>query len=595
MLNPDTPLALPACERKFALVPLAACFVAPALLNYWLGRSAGIPWGWRLGVSGVTILAGALIWKACARRGNWAALLLASTAFVTAALKLGSFIAAINAHPLAQDWSEGSQFYYASLFFSSKIYGFQAALPVLHPAQYLTQSLPFLAGRVPIWAMRLWEATLWVTTPLITAWLLIRRLQLPGGALRWAFLAWSFCYLLAGPVYYHLFVAVILVLGAVKWPASDRRGRLLSLTALLAASLWAGISRVNWFPVPGMLAAGLYFIENDVGPQKPWRYLRAPLLMAGAGSLTALAAHLAYIPISGNPANYFASSYTSPLVLRRLLPNPTFPPGILLGILAVSLPLLALVGLSLQADGRRIHLLRLAGLASMLGVLFGGGLLVSTKVGGGSNLHNLDAFMVLLWITSTALVFRRYRGDHPHEGAPARSLPGATRWGGALLALAVLAPLAFAFPAGQPASRLGEVETGKLLSRLQGYVDEAVRRGGEVVFITNRHLLTFATIDGVRLVPEYEKVFLMEMAMAGNRGYLDRFYNDLKSHRFALIVSDPLLTGLDSRGKPFSAEDEIWNKVVARKILCYYQPYKAFSIAHLQLLTPRAGGGEDCP
>ena len=34
-----------------------------------------------------------------------------------------------------------------------------------------------------------------------------------------------------------------------------------NLVLVLVASLWAGISRVNWLPVPGMLAAALYLLE----------------------------------------------------------------------------------------------------------------------------------------------------------------------------------------------------------------------------------------------------------------------------------------------------------------------------------------------
>jgi hypothetical protein len=45
-----------------------------------------------------------------------------------------------------------------------------------------------------------------------------------------------------------------------------------------------------------------------------------------------------------------------------------------------------------------LHTIRQLGLAAILSVLFLGGIIVSTKIGGGSNLHNLDAYLVVLWV-----------------------------------------------------------------------------------------------------------------------------------------------------------------------------------------------------
>jgi len=53
-------------------------------------------------------------------------------------------------------------------------------------------------------------------------------------------------------------------------------------------------------------------------------------------------------------------------------------------------------------------------------------------------------------------------------------------------------------------------------------------------------------IEGVPLVPDYELVTLMEMAMSGNMGYLDQFYADLHRQRFALIIARRQGTGIQS-------------------------------------------------
>ena len=75
------------------------------------------------------------------------------------------------------------------------------------------------------------------------------------------------------------------------------------------------------------------------------------------------------------------------------------------------------------------------------------------------------------------------------------------------------------------------------IKKLQAAVAPAAAQGGEVLFISERQLITFNYIQGVPLVPEDEIVELMEIAMSNNRPALSKFYADLHQHRFALIVS----------------------------------------------------------
>jgi hypothetical protein len=90
------------------------------------------------------------------------------------------------------------------------------------------------------------------------------------------------------------------------------------------------------------------------------------------------------------------------------------------------------------------------------------------------------------------------------------------------------------------------------------------------LFINERHLLTFHQIN-VPLVPEYEAVTLMEMAMSNNQPYLQQFYADLRSHRFAAIVTGKQNVGIKDEGA-FAEENNVWNTRVSPYILCYYEP-----------------------
>jgi len=84
-------------------------------------------------------------------------------------------------------------------------------------------------------------------------------------------------------------------------------------------------------------------------------------------------------------------------------------------------------------------------------------------------------------------------------------------------------------------------------------------------------LLTFDQVQVSDFEPDYEKVFLMEMAMAGNPFYLERFYDDLQNQRFALIVAEPLNANYQDERYAFSEENNLWVERVEIPILQYYQ------------------------
>ena len=108
-----------------------------------------------------------------------------------------------------------------------------------------------------------------------------------------------------------------------------------------------------------------------------------------------------------------------------------------------------------------------------------------------------------------------------------------------------------------------------------------------------RQLLTFGYIQDVPLVSDYEKKYLMDMAMANNREYPENFYADLRDHRFALIISDPLYEVEKSQQDSFGEENNAWVERIARPILCYYKPDVNLRDVRIHLLAPRQNQ-EDC-
>jgi hypothetical protein len=537
----------------------------------------------RLFILWLAALSGSLFLGAAGVGRTWVERLGLGLLLAAAGYRIAAYIPDVSTFPFSLSWSEASRYYYASLFASQRLYGFSLPPSVLHPTRYLMQAVPFLIQNSPLWLHRLWQVLLWIGVTAVTAWSLTRRLSISEKPQAWMLAAWAFMFLLVGPVYYHLQVPVILVLLGF-----DCRRLWRSLGVVLLASVWAGVSRVNWFPVPGMLAAALYFMESPLDAQPWWRYLLPPAAWTLAGTATAFVTQAAYILWSGNPSDQFSSSLSSDLLWYRLFPSPTYPPGILLAVLLFLLPLLAVLWSSLRTRWRAYHLLRLLGLGAILLVLFAGGLLVSVKIGGGSNLHNLDAFLSLLLVIFSYELFGRLAPEGP---AP---LPASRPWWGFVI-LALLLPIVFTLPALDPPVLPDQKTTQAALDDIREIITQAADEGGQVLFLSERQLLIFGYVPKVTLVPDYEKVFLMEMAMADNPNYLGAFYQALKDHQYRLIVSEPLYLNFQGSESSFGEENDAWVKRVSHPILCYYEPDKTYRAVRTQLLVPRTTPDPNCP
>ena len=107
------------------------------------------------------------------------------------------------------------------------------------------------------------------------------------------------------------------------------------------------------------------------------------------------------------------------------------------------------------------------------------------------------------------------------------------------------------------------------------------------MFISQRQLLTFKDISGVPLVEEYEKEFLIEMVMAHNEPYLAKFYDDIRNHRFALIIADTQWYKYQGEGENWGEENNLWVNAITGPLLCEYNQVMIPSV-NVALLTPRS-------
>jgi len=402
----------------------------------------------------------------------------------------------------------------------------------------------------------------------------------------WAGL-WGFLFLRQGPIYTSLLLSALLVIvaemSALWW---------VRFLLVVVAGYYAAITRFTWVFAPALwaviLTLGMARTSQDWQPA-----LRRAIWLASGGLLGAY--------LSGQMAGFWATALDvakknlglaasvsgasaptnlttgQPLIWSRLWPNPAFPPGILLGALLAVGPVMLLWLLWRRRSLWRMYSWALVVNLGILAMFFVIGMVASIKIGGGDNLHNLDMFLVGVIVFSVTLW---------RQGVVTRLLQ--SNWDvieRLALILLLIVPVAFALPA--PARNIPlERKWKRALMSVQAYVRQANQRGEPVLFMDHRLLLTFGSVDAVPLIPEYEKKYMMDQAMAGNTVYFSRYYRDLADHRFGLIITEPL----DVRYEDESAdalENNVWVRWVAIPTRCYYSPVETFRAVRLQILVPR--------
>ena len=520
--------------------------------------------------------------KAVRENTPWLASLLIVALFQTSLHLLVTQFLYVTSYPFAMGWSETSRYYYPSLFLSEVIFGERLPWPILHPSLHLLLVPPYLFD-APLGFHRFWQVFLRFALLGLTAQALIWRLSTKERTFRWLLWIWMVLYLFQGPIYFHLAIPLILML----WGYSTQNNRR-TWIFLVVASIWSGLSRINWYPMPGILASVLFLLEVPYQGKRFWRYLLKPVLWTGIGFGIAFFTQRIYITLSGIPnPEFFYTSLTSNLLWYRLFPNASYSVGVLPAALIASLPLCIAIFLALRQRRGEVHPLRLGLIFAALLVLFAGGLVVSMKIGGGVDIHNLDAYLGLLLIVTAYIVFRRYAPENNKS-----ILPLSLHWSLAILLLAV--PAWFLLGSNGAFKTYDPTRTQEVLDQLQARVDTVNAQDGEILFITQRHLISMHMLEDVHMVPEYEREELMEMAMGDNQEYLQVFRADMESQRFEAIVVDPLAFRLLGKNYAFGEENNAWVRRVIKHILCNYQEDVVFPADQIAIYVPQENTRQ-CP
>ena len=564
---------------------------------------------WVLSMLGMAILLGhsdaLLVWKDALTAA------LVGSAVVGASIPL----AGVTSYPFSLGWSEGNRLWDYSILFGRARYVSPAdsqLTPFLDVGRQLIGGLPFLYPNLTIFQERLWLGLMGIA-PYVLVGLCVFYLPKQKNGAAWALAGlWGFLFLRQGPIHPPLLISAAVV--ALAW----RRPLWISLPLLAAAGYFASVSRFTWAFAPAIWAGTLWLASAglDDGRLAARDWGRAILLgLAGLLGGLVLPQLTGLLAGTGNASVLRAaeSMGRQPLLWYRLLPNSTYNLGILVNLVIAVAPLVIVL---LFAVRQKLWTLnpwqRLAILGALTAFLLVG-LVASTKIGGGGDLHNLDMFLIgllfcagMVWEKTDRL---RFLDDAslsigmrvvfialvalPAYGALMRLRP--LLYADDFNRLKVLTDVADPYADPRVLGLLPpRVEVDDALALVREYAANA-RTRGEVLFMDQRQLLAFGYIKDVPLVAEYEKKYLMDQAMGETAAQtFPAFYRDLAARRFALIVSDPLRLPIKDSDYSFGEENNAWVKWVAAPILCYYEPAVTLAEFRIQLLVPLKTVSPDC-
>jgi hypothetical protein len=465
----------------------------------------------------------------------------------------------IASTPFSLAWSEGSFIYLASTYFSKRIYGVETSIPYIMSTRHLLEGIPFLLGTFSITFHRGWLVFLNLFSVILFATSVIKRFNITK-KWRMLFFIWSILYVFQGVIYYNILLSATVVI----W-GFNKDHKLRSFFIVLLASLFGGMNRINWAFTPPLLAVLIYLLESEAtltSLRDKVKFLLYPASLFIFGSLTGLAGLFGYyIGIGGYSFNTFLARMQADSLLSRLLPSDTFPLGVILASLLVTSALWYFIirGWYELAKKNRFafSLVLLINL-----ILFAGSLLVSAKIGGGADLHNMDAYLVSVFITFCYFLFPYTQTENS---------AGFSHWRcNSILIVLFLIPVFWQVnyidpfkirTYSQEVTHLNELQT--ILDHYQAFDDRPV------LFVTQRQLLTFNAIKNVELVPEYELVDTFEMVMAENQNYLDQLRQEIKNETFSLIIIDPQPKETVF-GRIFNEESNKWYTQVTKTLYDYY-------------------------
>ena len=541
---------------------------------------------------------------------------LAAFVLTASAFSIAISLQGVTDYPFSLGWSEGNRLWDYSTLFGKAIYNFpeeNTIYVLLDTGRLWVGGLPFLIPGLTIEMERLWVGLMMIIPYFLIGIASFRTLNEKNRS--WLFIIlWIFLFLKQGPIHAPLVLAAALT--ALVWG----RSLWVAIPLIIYAGFFAQSSRFTWLFAPGIWIGVLELAGASLrnGKLVASQWARAitlgiagvfggyvlpklmPLLTRPVTNMTDIGSQIAGTGLS--PEFVSGAVSDQPLLWYRLLPNSTYGNGILIGLLIAVVPLLIILFWLASTQKWVLNIWqKLALIGSSLAFL-AVGLVASTKIGGGGDLHNMDMFLIGLAFIA---VIAWYNGGREAILNPSQ-LPN---WMKIVVIAALVIPAIGpwrqirSFNYGEQAAALmvltdapdeksldllpSEEKVNRSLEKIQDAVAVA-KEDGEVLFLDQRQLLTFGYVTEVPLVVEYEKKVLMNQALSGNADYFQSFYKDLAAGRFSLIVSEKLFTPIKDSSFEFGEENNAWVTWVAKPLLCYYEETTTLKDVGVQLFVPKA-------
>ncbi len=508
---------------------------------------------------------------------------IANSAILIAGIGLVSLLLAkdVSNYPLAIHWSESGRIFEASLVYAPIIYGRFLPWPWLDPGRAILEGVVFLLPGGQIWLYRLWVSLLQFGMTALAAALAFRRVRSAsqthsGKIVPFLIVLWGVLFLFQSPIYPHVLLGAVLVL----WLA-DPKKPVRILVVVLLASVWEGLCRVNWFLVPAILVVLIYLLTTPIAGKKLLHYLLWPALWLLMGAVASVSTYGLYIGLTHWPIPFLDPEMNYAFFRFKLWPNDAFFLGLLPGIGLVILPGLVFILAGGGKKIRRLHWFRWLVLLGILGAFFLGSTVVSMRAGGGFDLHNYDTFNLLFFVVCLYWGMAAVASELPGVDLPKPSFANP-----AVLLGMTLVPFFFALIALPNPASLSERDGQVAIARIQSLVQAVNTDDRPVLLIEARHLFAYGLLPETELFLPYEKIELMEMAMAGNSSYLAQFWQDVAHQRFSLIVTDVLWWLTKDVNEPFGYENNVWVENVAEPIHRFYERIYYNPAAGLEIYAP---------
>jgi hypothetical protein len=497
-------------------------------------------------------------------------------------VRLYSAAQTVTNYPLPMDWSESGRIFEAASIYSPWVLGKALPSPWLDPARAILEGIILLVPSGSIGLYRFWLVCLSFVTTVLTTVFALKKARETGPGKRWPskinmiiIVLWGILFLLQGPIYPHLLVGILILFAFL-----NMKRPWTILAGVVLASIWEGLGRVNWFIMPAMVTVVFYLLAVPVKNKKLLSYFLWPAIWLAAGVIFSILSYWIFMTIHHYPIPFLDPDMNYAFFRFKLLPNSGFLWGLLPGILLVSLPLFLLIFIQERRFVRDIHISRLLSLGAILAVFFIGSTIIGLRAGGGFDLHNYDSYILLLFIVAIFVglgnVSLEENSSQPFEQ------PFESR---RVMSALLIMPVILSLLAITPQSIRDRSAAEATIQKVQQDVTQADKNQGPILFIDDRHLLVYHQITTEDIFLPYEKIDLMEMAMANNRPFIDGFWNSLEEKRFSLIISEPLQLAKFDLQKPYGYENNMWIETVSIPVLRNYD--LAYQGSGLAIYVPK--------